>query len=203
MAIKQTKPQPGYALRYRLTGAVVIVTFIVVVTPLLLPSPEKGAPIGDHGNAASGQDGLAESPPAEPATAIDTGKTRPQSGQQATFAVSREDRESGQGNERPRPGGDRTGQQAAVAPAAGSTAPGGQAWFVRVGTYVNIRNVDSISKLLADHGLDVRHTEVQTSSATGVRVWLGPYYDREKAEQARLQAKNLTHEKVYVTEQAP
>ena len=224
MAIKQPKPQPGYQLRHRLTGAVIIVTFTVVIIPFLLhsPSPENGSQISDDSDTITKQDGLTESQVPishiEPLI-IELDKAQSQSeelvGSAPSSAASQGDQQNRQGNDQPFQPDDRTGQQAAVTTTADTVQQAavttttdpvqqtGQAWFVRVGTYVNIKNINSISKLLADNGFEARHTEVQTSNAKAVRVWLGPYYDREKAEQARFQAKNLTNEKVYVTEQAP
>jgi len=167
MAIKQPKPQPGYQLRHRLTGAVIIVTFAVVIIPYLLHSsvPPEGEPIGDDMGSVV----------IEPPTLIEPPVTEPDQAQPPPEELT------------------------AAAPAA----PSGPVWFVRVGTYGSIRNVNTISKLLEDNGFEAHHTEVQTNNAKAVRVWLGPYSDRAKAEQARLQARALTHEKVYVTDQAP
>ncbi len=214
MAIKQPKPQPGYQLRHRLTGAIIIVTFAVVVIPFLLhsPAPEEGSQAGDDSDTITEPDGLTESrapaSPVEPLI-IEPDKAQSQSEEPvdsvSPSAASQGDRQDQQGrhDDQPEPEDDRAGQQAAVTTTADTIPETGQAWFVRVGTYVNIKNVNSISKLLADNGFEARHTEVQTTNAKAVRVWLGPYYDPEEAEQARLQARILTHEKVYVTEQAP
>lgn len=212
MAIKQPKPQPGYQLKHRLTGAVIIVTFAVVIIPFLLhsPPPGNGSQISDDSGTITGQDGLTESQVSishtEPLI-IEPDKAQSQSeelvGSTVSSVAGQGDRQSGQGNDQPFQPEDRTGQQATAPPTADSVQQTGQAWFVRVGTYANIKNIDSISKLLAENGFEARHTEVQTSNAKAVRVWLGPYYGREKAEQARLRIKTLINEKVYVTEQAP
>ncbi len=201
MVIKQPKPQPGYQLRHRLTGAVIIVTVAVVIIPLLLHSPEpgQGVQVGDDGDLITEADDLTESEalisPIEPLiTEPDEAQSPPEESVASTpeSVVSEDDQpESDDGRI----------EQAAVSPT--TVQQTGKALYVRVGTYVNIKNVNSISELLADNGFEARHTEVQTTNAKAVRVWLGPYYDPEKAEQARLQARALTHEKVYVTEQAP
>ncbi len=212
MAIKQPKPQPGYQLKYRLTGAVIIVTFAVVIIPFLLhsPPPGNGGQISDDSDTITDQDGLTESQIAishtEPLiTEPDKAQSQPEErvGSAPSSVAGQGDQQSGQGNDQPFQPDDRTGQQAAAPPTTDPVQQTGRAWFVRVGTYANIKNINSISKLLAENGFEARHTEVQTSNAKAVRVWLGPYYDREKAEQARLQIKTLTNEKVYVTEQAP
>ncbi len=175
MAIKQPKPQPGYQLRHRLTGAVIIVTFAVVIIPYLLhsPAPAESEPIGDDMDSVVIEPG--DPVVIEPPVPVEPPVTEPDQAQPPAEELT------------------------APAPAPQP----GPVWFVRVGTYGSIRNVNTISKLLEDNGFEARHTEVQTNNAKAVRVWLGPYHDREKAEQARLQARALTHEKVYVTDQAP
>ena len=181
MAIKPAKPQPGYALKYRLTGATIIVTGIVVIIPFLLSVPDN-APAPLPVAQVQPQQSVVSAP---------------------LSTVGQSDGDSRRRNAQPQakePAGE---QQAVVTTTADPAQPTGPAWFVRVGTYVNNKNVDAISKLLADNGLEARHTEVQTANAKAVRVWLGPYYDQEEAEQVRLRAKALTHEKVLVTERNP
>ena len=214
MAIKQPKPQPGYQLRHRLTGAVIIVTLAVVIIPFLLPlhSPENGDQSSDGSDTITEQDIRTESQvPISNIEPLVVEPDRPQSqsegrvGPALSSVASQSDQQNKRGDDQPFQPDDRTGQGQRVAATTtdDTVQQAGQAWFVRVGTYANIKNINSISKLLADNGFEARHTEVQTSNAKAVRVWLGPYYDREKAGQARLQARTLTNEKVYVTKQAP
>ena len=63
MAIKQPKPQPEYKLSHRLTGTVIIVTFAVVIIPILLhlPSTESGPQSSDDSDTITEQGSLTES----------------------------------------------------------------------------------------------------------------------------------------------
>ncbi len=175
MAIKQPKPQSGYQFRHRLAGAVIIVTVAVVTIPFLLhsPAPEKG------------DEPIGDNLDAETEADDMTASEALVSGEPVTTSL------------------DEAQPLSEELATAVPVLPTGPAWFVRVGTYANKENVRAISKLLEDHGFEARYTEVPTNNTQAVRVWLGPYHDLAKAEQARLQARALTHEKVYVTDQAP
>ncbi len=88
-------------------------------------------------------------------------------------------------------------QPAKPAPASEPTVSSG--WVVRVGTYAKKANVESVSTLLSKSGYTPRTTPVPTSLGESTRVWIGPYANRETADEISVRLESLTGEKGYVT----
>ncbi len=75
-------------------------------------------------------------------------------------------------------------------------------WSVRVGTYSKTENVNIVSALLKRHGFEAQQTKVQTTLGPATRIWLGPYSKKQTAEKVSLRLKTINGEKGYVTKQS-
>ena len=72
-------------------------------------------------------------------------------------------------------------------------------WVVRVGTFSKKGNVDTVATLLTNSGFKPKATEVTTSLGKSIRVWLGPYAKKQTADKISARLKSLIGEKGYVT----
>ena len=205
-------------MKYRLTGATIIVGFAILMISVLLNKPEidSDATFGNktdntrqtislsiplqHSNANSSTDaGRSNDRPALLNDTVDV----PVIEQQSPSPSVTEYTKSVKNTENKKPTPYSTAPKIAQ-PNSSSTDIfiDGGGWTVRVGTFSKTENVDTISVLLKKNGFDARHSKVQTTLGTATRIWLGPYAKKKTAEKVSTRLRTITGEKGYVTKQS-
>ena len=196
-------PQTDYQLKHRLAGAVIMVILAVLIIPWLLsePASETGVDasgkntfrFGIESQIITGQapppQGTDKAPGEKSRPALvkieeGTPSTPPQSTTQAALPG----------------GGDNHGQR--EKPPVPATSSAG--WAVRVGTFSNQKNTDSVSASLESRGFSANKTRVKTNLGDDATlIWLGPYAKKETAGEVSLRIEALTGEKGFVIKHAP
>ncbi|MBS1270760.1 MAG: Cell division protein DedD [Gammaproteobacteria bacterium] len=211
------KQSETFVLKHRLTGAIVLIGFTVIILPMLLSGPADrndsrstdrvpGEP--DPGEFRSnitpiGGDTPTLTLPTQDRKASD-GDTSNRSGSTpATGAVTQSDPAQGSGDdgvsETTKPTGDeeasaasrvdsRSGESAEVTP--GKSIERG--WIVQVGTFKNPVNVKTLVAKLERSGFGSSTTDVTTSEGRATRVWVGPFQTRVEAARAKTRVKHRT-----------
>lgn len=83
-----------------------------------------------------------------------------------------------------------------------ATSPSG--WGVRVGTFSERKNADSVSALLVKNGFKVQKTRVKTAAGKdATRIWLGPYAQQKTANTISDRIKALIGEHGFVIKHQP
>lgn len=209
-------------LKHRLAGAGVLIAFAVIVLPLLLGGPREEANGPDHNTAASrdsdtkvfrsnitpiggatptaearNQQGLKRTvgellnPDAPPDGTSTEGAQANAAGDEADGS-----QESAQADE---PGGERRtasrsedNDQAAPAEPAAAPSEIERGWIVQVGTFTKADNAHKLVADLENGGFGASTTEVETTSGSATRVWIGPYGTRVEAARAKTRVTQRT-----------
>lgn len=193
---------PGFEFKHRITGAVILILFAVIVLPMILggPNPElvnsapeparsdqqtqvfvsKITPIG----GATPERGPSPEPQAPAGDAAD----RPPSEPTAPGAVAKSEQDTG--------GADgRLAKPQARPPAAAVVDRG---WIVQVGVYSKAENAERMRALLSKRGFKPESDAVKTRSKDATRVWIGPFAKRVDAARMRARLEQATGEKGYI-----
>lgn len=184
--------------RRRLVGAIALVTFVVIILPLILdrePGP-AGPPLdvqiprqeagGFTSRAVPSPPQMPAAPAAEKKIEVPAVKTAPLA---ATAPASPAKAESLPAKAEPSPAG--AGPQVlgdaakAPAPAAGKSEADDQTWAVTLDAFSNARNVKQLRAKLSAVGLKSYTEPVKTKKGELTRVRAGPFASREAAEKAR------------------
>lgn len=208
------RTQPEYQLRHRLVGAIIVVGIAVLVIPLLLSKEDVGANLNSDTtiktyhtqiNLPTAYDPTADTTPAKtlptltfnepskPATikittnTITTKKTPEK--KPATQVAAADTTTTKQPPKQ---------DNASKSPSVPTTSSTG--WAVRVGTFSESANVDTILALLKRDGFKPNQTPVKTALGdTATRIWVGPYAKKETATKVSTRMKALIGEKGFVT----
>ncbi len=184
-------------MKYRLTGATIIVGFAILMISVLLNKPEIDSDATFGNKTDNTRQTISLSIPLQHSNANSL-------------------TDAGRSNDRPALLNDTVDVPVIEQQSPSSTAPkiaqpnssstdifiDGGGWTVRVGTFSKTENVDTISVLLKKNGFDARHSKVQTTLGTATRIWLGPYAKKKTAEKVSTRLKTITGEKGYVTKQS-
>ncbi len=205
-----TKIQPQYKMKHRLTGAVIIVALAVIVISVLLKEPESqgNAKLNHHDDDSQtlqttlqplNLDTVNLEQAKLQKTEVSINAASATAGRLVLTADKKSNSDSAFGLTAPKT---IASPQPPVPSAQDISADdmSQDGWSVRVGTYADAENVDSVSALLSNHGFQARHTQVQTTLGMATRIWLGPYTRRAAAEKVSLRLKAIIGEKGYVTE---
>lgn len=185
MSTPNNTPEPIYALKHRIVGAITLVATAVVVIPLLLSEPAAQS----NGNADStiaihGNKFRSRIVPLNIDNLNNSGGNNQISTEVTALALS----QSGKNKK----------ALATSATKSHQNQPENQSgWEVRVGTFSKQANVDLVLLLLNNSGFKPHTTPVAAGGAT--RVWLGPFANKNIAEQVSGRLKKLIGEKSYVT----
>lgn len=224
-----TGAEPEYELKHRLTGAVILVVAAVLVIPLLLSQPvpdgsgvrsdstgddsvfrSRIVPLDIGGTEpAAGQGGgdlaVANLEDQQPALLDLTESTADGQADASEGTGPEPDQAAPDTPSRPAlvmtriPDSVGTQDSETAKPTAAAKTPVEGGWFVRVGTFSDKSNADRMSKRLTDNGYEPRMTSVSTGQGKSTRVSLGPFGEREKADEISNRLKSLVGEKGYVT----
>ena len=192
--------------RRRLVGAIALVTFVVIILPLILdkePGPvgpplDVQIPKQESGGFTSRAVPPALQTPAAPATEKKTeapavnaeplpAKAEPSPNQAGPLAAKAEPAVAHKAAEAPVQPGAKAGQERATA------ASGDQAWVVTLDAFSNAANVKQLRTKLSAAGVKSYTEPVKTSKGELTRVRAGPFASKEAAEKvrARLDAMGL------------
>lgn len=216
---KSVAAQPDYQLKHRLSGAIIVVIIGVLAIPMLLsehkidpsietiatktnaktkstkPVPQKfrlpvtgkvsdtKQPANKNATKQKPAKSSRKVPPADSNKAVTkkTTKAPPK-------AVNKPVKKA-------------TKKVAKKAPAAPAKASPG--WAVRAGTFSNLRNAQSVITSLREKGFTVHATPIEINGGEAMRIWLGPYVQRNEAERVGKRLQSLIGEPGYVTKYIP
>jgi DedD protein len=195
--------------RRRLVGAIALVTFVVIILPLILdkdPGPagpplEVQIPKQESGaftsRAVPSAPQMPAAPAAEKKTEIPAAKFEPLPAKAEPAPVKAEPlpakAEPWPVKVQPPPAGAEpqaaspSAHEAAKAPAppVDKAAPDGQTWVVTLDAFSNARNVKQLRTKLSAAGVKSYTEPVKTSKGELTRVRAGPFSSKEAAEKAR------------------
>ncbi|WP_423906163.1 SPOR domain-containing protein [Candidatus Spongiihabitans sp.] len=202
-----TKIQPQYKIKHRLTGAVIIVALAIIVISVLLKEPESQSSAKSSNHYGRSEQTFESKAQPLKLDTINLDQTEMQK-IEAPIKTTRQTAPTTEGNlvltiDKKSNSGSKTSQQppdpSSQDISEGDISLNKSGWSVRVGTYSDIENVDSVSTLLINSGFRTQHTQVQTTLGVATRIWLGPYTKKETAEKVSMRLKAITGEKGYVT----
>lgn len=206
---------PGFELKHRIVGAVILITFAVVVLPVILGGPkpsERDSPTAAQGKDASGNNadtqvfvskitpiGGATPEPLETPPDRGSGEepSSPPSGPPAS-GQSAGDGERHAEASPPEPVAARAAPPAAAQPPAEDRAEAAEldrGWIVRVGTYSQKENAERVMEGLEELGFEASSGSVKTRNGVATRVWVGPFAQRVEAARARTRIERATGQK--------
>ena len=190
--------------RRRLVGAIVLVTAVAVVLPMVLdsepkpvsqnvdiqiPSPDSGefklkasAPIGSVPDSAAGK-------PSEPAKPDATPAPSPPAADSASASIAAS-KEQPKAQSAPA-GADAADKAAKDTPKTASKAAESGAYVVQVAALADAGRAKRLEKQMAGAGVQTYTEVVSTRAGEVTRVRAGPYATREAAEKARTQLKKV------------
>jgi len=176
------------ALKERITGAIVLVIFVVLVVPIFLDGPPEDGEIVSERVLLPGQKdqdtktvvlerGRSEPIPVASSTKGDSGKkddvpAEPKVTQATPEPVPQQQSVREEQAPAPQP------QTEPVKPAASTTGM----WAVQLGSFSNKENAEKLAAELRKQGYAAFLSQVQTSSGQLHRVRIGPQKDRASAE---------------------
>ncbi len=158
-------------LKHRLVGAVLLVAAAVIVLPLILHEQEPPPELKASSEAPARENSAEPAPPAvteyvpPPAPVPDAAaEARP------AVATAKE-------------------PDTAAAPAATRPAKG---WVVQVGVFANAANAAKLADTLKGQGHEVMLDHVTLQNAKRLRLRVGPFADKPRAQQAQAEIRQAT-----------
>jgi DedD protein len=183
--------RPEFSPKHRIVGAIVLVALVVIFVPMILsgrePPPElKGA---------------REAPPRAEVTETKTVVT-PVPADEPTPPESSEAVKVVEVPVEPKPVPESKpaapvekpaeAKKPDPAPAKPATAKIEDGWIVQVGTFTNLQNATRLRDKLKGLGLSVHTDTVTVSGKKAMRLRVGPYAERAKADRAQAQIRKET-----------
>ncbi|MDH3281025.1 MAG: SPOR domain-containing protein [Gammaproteobacteria bacterium] len=216
MARTASSVGPGFELKHRIAGAVILITFAVVVLPMILGGPKpsgSSAPSAAAGDPADRQGdtqifvskitpigGATPAPPAAPASSEPVPAANVSSKERASSPPAQAPAEKKtEPVPEPAPVASKApSKPAAPAPATEKRAESAEldrGWVVRVGTYSQSENAKRVMDGLEKLGFEASSGSVQTRNGAATRVWVGPFAQRVEAARARTRIERAIGQK--------
>ena len=183
--------RPEFNPKHRIIGAIVLVALVVILVPMILserePPPELKGTREAKPRAEVSETRMVVTPvPAEegkPEESSDAVKVVqvPVESKPAPETRSTEPAEKPVATKKPEP--------APTKPAAANIENG---WMVQVGTFTNIGNATRLRDKLKNLGHSVHTDSVTVGGKKAMRLRVGPYSDRAKADKAQTQIRRQT-----------
>lgn len=196
---------PGFELKHRIVGALILIGAGIVALPLILGSP----------NPDLMPEPAADEPADDPETKVFVSKITPIGGSTPVIETPRTHVATRSPAARPKKREPSTAKLsepvarpaatsgANVAEKGKSVATAGpvpdRGWVVRVGTFGNPNNINRVMKDLRAQGFSPSSTPVRTKSGPATRVWVGPYAQRVDAARVRARIEQLLGTKGLIT----
>jgi len=190
------------ALKERLTGAVVLVVFAVLVVPIFLDGPSSESEVVSEAVTLPGQNNqerkqqtiVLDQDRSEPVPATRT-QAAPQSAQQQSApppAEKEPEVSTPQQSESASAPATETIVAAESSNASGETSATGM-WAVQLGSFSSQENAEGLASTLREQGYAAFLSQVQRDSGQLHRVRIGPQKDRESAEAIAAQLAKSGH----------
>jgi len=179
--------RPEFNPKHRIVGAIVLVTLAVVILPMILSEQSPPTDRKDPGESSARQAPTETKVIVTPVPAPEIKPTN------ITAAKSSEPQPSDASATVPEKQSTPVKTQASPVtpskPAANKLESG---WSVQVGTFSNTQNAIRLRDRLKKIGLQVHTESVTLSGKKAMRLRVGPYSDRTKAEKAQAQIRKET-----------
>ncbi len=206
------RAESEYELKHRITGAIILVTAVVLIVPLLLSGHSPSGPDSTSDTSfLTDSSSRSRTIPLNLNNVMDPVPKDDSDGLSDSSVEARnrtEENQSAAGNDSSKPAlvmtqtSDRSQEspQATVPSREPERSQNEDGWFVRVGTYAKQNNVDVMADLLKKNGYQPRMKSVMTAQGQqSTRIWLGPYVQRDAADSVSERLFELIGEKGYVT----
>lgn len=180
--------QPQYQLKHRLVGSIIVVSIAVFGIPVLLSKPYNSPrPTAASDTTAPPVGSLKKIFRAVLKTPEPLRNSLPE-----IPTIKKKSTPS------------KTVSAVDIATVAATATTSSSGWAVRVGTFSQIANINSVVKQLESHGFTAQKTRVTTAQGKqAIRIWLGPYTQRETADTISKLLKNIFGEKGFIIKHAP
>lgn len=183
--------RPEFDPKHRIVGAIVLVALVVIFVPMILsgrePPPElKGA------REAAPRAEVTETKTV--VTPVPVEQPQPPESSEAMKVVEvpvepKPVPESKPAAQAEKPAEAKKPDPAPAKPAAAKIEDG---WMVQVGTFTNLQNATRLRDKLKSLGLSVHTDTVTVSGKKAMRLRVGPFADRAKADRAQAQIRKET-----------
>ncbi|MBE0619573.1 MAG: SPOR domain-containing protein [Burkholderiales bacterium] len=180
--------------RRRLVGAIALVTFVVIILPLILdkePGP-AGPPLSvqiPNQESSGFKSGVVSPAPAMPAASAPEAKAKPAPVKaEPPAAVKAATLEA---NAEPAPAKEAPKSQSKAEELRARAALNDQAWVVALDAFADEANVKQMRSKLSAAGVKSYTEPVKTSKGELTRVRAGPFASKEAAEKARAKLEKM------------
>ncbi|MDH5512382.1 MAG: SPOR domain-containing protein [Gammaproteobacteria bacterium] len=179
--------RPEFSPKHRIVGAIVLVALVVIFVPMILSEREPPAEVkGERevpASSATTETRVMVSP--VPAAEIKP----PEAGETAKVVTPAESKPKPESRpaaaKKPEPVPDKSAK-----PATADKIEDG--WMVQVGTFSNTQNATRLRDKLKSLGHSVHTETVTISGKKALRLRVGPFADRERADKAQAQIRKET-----------
>ncbi len=200
----ETTSEPAFNLKHRVTGALILLAWPVLLLPWLLGGQTAQETV--HEPAAflepksEFNSSIGPSPESQAALAKPQPDVSGASGDQ-TSTKNAEPAASGESEESEDKGEDSDNEgNVAAASVADTLSEVQQGWVVRVGVFSQAKNLKKRSRLLKDNGMTPQQEDIEINGRAAVRIFLGPFSDLAAAERESGKAMLVTGEPAFVVE---
>ena len=200
----ETTSEPAFNLKHRVTGALILLAWPVLLLPWLLGGQTAQETV--HEPAAflepksEFNSSIGPSPESQAALAKPQPDVSGGSGDQ-TSTKNAEPAASGESEESEDKGEDSDNEGNVAAASVADTLSGvQQGWVVRVGVFSQAENLKKRSSLLKDNGMTPQQEDIEINGRAAVRIFLGPFSDLAAAERESGKAMLVTGEPAFVVE---
>ena len=194
----ETTSEPPFNLKYRATGAVILLSVPVLLLPWLLS--------GQNGRHAIDQTFLIPQPKREFFScfdpAVDFSKTTinpdPEISSERADQNSQEETGSSTSESTTNQSGDGVGGGTQTVSDSNALSGAQAGWVVRVGVFSEPDNLKRRADLLSSNGMTSRQETIEINGRPMVRIFLGPFADLTTAERESGKAMLVTGEPAFV-----
>ena len=194
----ETTSEPPFNFKYRATGAVILLSFPVLLLPWLLG--------GQNGRQAIDEASLIPEPKSEfissigPAVALSKASINPDPNISSERADQNPQEKTGSSTSEPATDQSEDGIGGGTETISDSIALSGAqtGWVVRVGVFSEPDNLKRRADLLSNNGMTSRQETIEINGRPMVRIFLGPFADLTTAERESGKAMLVTGEPAFV-----
>jgi len=200
----ETPSEPAFNLKHRVTGALILLAFPVLLLPWLLGGQAGHKAV--HESAAflepKGEFNSFIGPSPESQVALTKAEPDVSDAPEAQTPTKNAEPSASGGLEKPEDNGEGSDNEGKVAAVSVASTLSGlqQGWVVRVGVFSQAENLKKRSSLLKDNGMTPQQENIEINGRTAVRIFLGPFSDLAAAERESGKAMLVTGEPAFVVE---
>lgn len=180
--------RPEFNPRHRIVGAIVLVALAVIFVPMILSGREPPPELKDGREAPRA---MVETRTV--VTPVPVAEPKPAESAESVKVVQVPVEPVPPVETRPAPPAEKPAETKKPEPAPAKTAAKiGNGWMVQVGTFTNLQNAARLRDRLKDLGLSVHTDSVTVSGKKAMRLRVGPYAERARADKAQAQIRRET-----------